>query len=88
MNEICEYTDAEQAELIADNFSNISNDYIELKESDIKLPPFPKDSIPHITQGLGTVRILYNRISLVFHNKFSSKCRASLMLILSLFAIG
>ena len=35
-------------------------------------------------QGLGTVRILYSKISVVFHNDFSSNGRAGLMLLLSL----
>ena len=37
------------------------------------------------TQGLVTVRILYSRISGVFHNEFSSNGRAGLMLLLSFF---
>ena len=44
--------------------------------------------VRYLMQGLGAVRILYSRIFLVFHNKFSSNGRAGLMLILSLFAIG
>ena len=39
-------------------------------------------------QGLGTVRTLYIRISLVFQNEFSSNGRAGLMLLLSHFVIG
>ena len=42
----------------------------------------------HCLKGLGTLWILYRRISLVFHNEFSSNGRAGLMLVLSLFAIG
>ena len=36
------------------------------------------------SKGLGTVEILYSRISLVFHNEFSFNGRAGLMLLLSL----
>ena len=35
-------------------------------------------------KGLGTVRILYSRISVVFHNEFSSNGRAGLILLLPL----
>ena len=46
-------------------------------------------SIAAVTlQGLGTLMILYRRISVVFHNEFSSNGKAGLMLLLSLFAIG
>ena len=37
---------AEQAELIADKFSEVANEYEELKEEDIIVPPFSEDDIP------------------------------------------
>ena len=51
VNEISEHTDQEQAELIADNFSKISNQYNALCTSVIKVPFFSQTSIPHITQA-------------------------------------
>ena len=38
----------------------------------------------NLPEGLGSVRILYSKISVVFHNDFSSNGRAGLMLLLSL----
>ena len=49
--EICEYTKEEQAEIIADKFSHISNEYDALKQSDIQVPLFSEKSIPHISQA-------------------------------------
>ena len=48
--EICEYTKEEQAEMIADKFSHISSEYDALKQCDVEVPLFLKDSIPHISQ--------------------------------------
>ena len=50
VSEICQYTKEEQAELIADIFSKISQEYDALKTSDILVPSFTRDSIPHISQ--------------------------------------
>ena len=50
VSEICEYSDQEQAEMIANCFSKISQEYDALISSDIVLPPFTEASIPHITQ--------------------------------------
>ena len=49
VSEISEYTDQEQADLIADKFSKISNEYDAIKTSDIKIPFFTQESIPHTT---------------------------------------
>ena len=50
VGEICEYTDQEQAELIATQFSKISQEYDALETNDIEIQPFTKDSIPNIFQ--------------------------------------
>ena len=50
VSEICEYPDEKQAELIANKFSEISQEYSALKTSDISVPHFTKESIPHISQ--------------------------------------
>ena len=36
----------EQAELIADKFSEVANEYEELKAEDISIPPFSDEDIP------------------------------------------
>ena len=48
---ICEYSDEEQAEMIADNFSKISQEYDALNTCDISIPSFSEDTIPHISQS-------------------------------------
>jgi hypothetical protein len=47
---ICEYSDEEQAEMIADNFSKISQEYDALNTCDISIPSFEESLIPHISQ--------------------------------------
>ena len=49
VSEICEYSDQEQAEMIATSFSKISQEYDVLKSCGVIVPPFPEDSVPHIT---------------------------------------
>ena len=50
VSEISEHTDKDQAELIANKFSEISQEYDALNTCDIQIPPFTKESIPHILQ--------------------------------------
>ena len=38
-----------QAEMIADSFASISQEYKELETKDIKFPPFNKEDIPYIS---------------------------------------
>ena len=46
VDEISHMTDTEQAEAIADSFSEISNEYEPVDKSDIKIPPFNNSSVP------------------------------------------
>ena len=46
VDEIKDFTDVEQAELIADEFSKVANEYEPLKEDDIEIPKFSDDEIP------------------------------------------
>ena len=55
----------------------------EVQLHNIKLPRLLIKFNNMFGKGLGTVRILYSKISLVFHNGFSSNGRAGLMLLLS-----
>ena len=50
VSDISEHSDKDQAELIANKFSQISQEYDALNTCDIKVPPFTKESIPHISQ--------------------------------------
>ena len=43
-------TDSEQAELIADKFSEVANEYEELKNEDIEVPPFSENEIPQFSE--------------------------------------
>ena len=38
-------SDEEQSNLLANHFSNIPNEYIKLKKSDVKIPKFPREFI-------------------------------------------
>ena len=49
VDEIKDFTDLEQAELIADEFSKVANEYEFLKEDDIEIPKFSYDEIPQFT---------------------------------------
>ena len=42
--------DFDQAELIADKFSEVANEYEELKTEDINVPPFCEDEIPQFSE--------------------------------------
>ena len=42
--------ESEQAELIADKFSEVANEYQELKDDDIKVPVFSEDDIPKFSE--------------------------------------
>ena len=46
VDKISHMTDTEQAEAIADSFSEISNEYEPVDKSDIKIPPFNNSSVP------------------------------------------
>ena len=50
VSEICQYTKKEQTELIADQFSKISQEYDALRTCDLSVLDFTMDSIPHISQ--------------------------------------
>ena len=47
---IKDLTDSEQAELIADNFAQASQEYDKLKTEDIKIPKYDEDDIPQFTE--------------------------------------
>ena len=49
VDEISHLSDQEQAEAIADSFSEISNEYEHVKKDDIFIPPFSKSAIPQFT---------------------------------------
>ena len=51
VSSICEYTDEEQEELIADSFSKISQEYDALNSCDISVPIFSENSIPQVSQS-------------------------------------
>ena len=46
IDSISHLSDQEQAEIIADKFSSIPNEYEELRNDDISLPEFPPEDIP------------------------------------------
>ena len=46
VDEISHMADQDQTEAIADSFSSISNEYEPVKKDEIRIPPFPKSSIP------------------------------------------
>ena len=62
---------AEQAELIADKFSEVANEYEELKEEDIIVPPFNEDDIPIFSE-----EEVENILSEIDSNK-SNTCQTS-----------
>ena len=62
---------AEQAELIADKFSEVANEYEELKEEDISVPPFSEDDIPIFSE-----EEVENILSEIDSNK-SNTCQTS-----------
>ena len=49
VDEICHFDVQKQAEILADNFSSISNEYEELKDGDVILPSFDPLSLPIFT---------------------------------------
>ena len=49
VEEIDHLTDKEQAEVIADHLSAVSQEYKHLENYDIQIPNFPQTSIPHIS---------------------------------------
>ena len=51
VSSICDYTDQEQAELIADSFFKISQEYNALQSCDISVPHFSEESIPQVSQS-------------------------------------
>ena len=50
VEDIKDYSDAEQAEMIADNFSAVSQEYDKLGKDDIKVPEFSEEDYPVITE--------------------------------------
>ena len=46
IDDINHLSDIEQAEVIAEKFSSIQNEYEEIKKEDIMIPPFEEDDIP------------------------------------------
>ena len=50
MESIKEFSDEEQAELIANNFAEVSQEYDKLKRDDIDIPEFDESDIPYITE--------------------------------------
>ena len=50
VEEINDFSDDEQAELIADKFSKIPNEYEPLKTSDILIPSFDAADIPNVSE--------------------------------------
>ena len=50
VEDIKNYSDAEQAEMIADNFSAVSQEYDKLGKDDIKVPEFSEEDYPVITE--------------------------------------
>ena len=49
VEEISHLPDTEQAEVIADHFSAVSQEYNHLQTEDIQVPRFPQESTPHIS---------------------------------------
>ena len=49
VDEISHLPEAEQAEVIADHFSAVSQEYNHLQDEDIQVPRFPQESTPHIS---------------------------------------
>ena len=49
VEEIRHLSDQEQADLIANQFAKIQNEYQPLKTDDISVPPFAKSEIPHFS---------------------------------------
>ena len=47
---IKEFTDAEQAELIANKFAAVSQEYKKLEKTDVKIPEFSESDIPVVTE--------------------------------------
>ena len=46
VDEISHLSDAEQAEIIAEKFASIQNEYSPLKSDDVEIPPFSKEEVP------------------------------------------
>ena len=46
IDEISPFSDQEQAEMIADKFSSIQNEYEPLKDDDVTIPAFEQDDVP------------------------------------------
>ena len=50
VDDIKDLTDSEQAELIADEFSKVANEYEPLEADDIEIPKFSYDEIPQFKE--------------------------------------
>ena len=51
VDEIRHLSDQEQADIIANQFAKIQNEYEPLKKDDIKIPPFSEDQVPHFSEA-------------------------------------